>query len=131
MALDCIISGREAARAALAPFGVTVFSNKRDPSAAVPHAWMYSGNEARAQFRGWSEDIAYFHIWARSQAEAQELEDAVEFLDDYPSDSSGNALAPRWTAQSKTRNLEDDGETWHTTILYAVRYGDKRKLLAV
>jgi hypothetical protein len=129
VALDCIITGREAARTALSAYNCTLYSNKRDPNAALPHAWMYSGSEARAQFRGWSEDIVYLHIWTTSQASAQELENAVIFLDDYSAANSSNAIGIRWTMQSKTRLVEDDLSTWHTAILYAVRYGDKRKLL--
>lgn len=129
MALDCIITGREAARTALDAYNCVLYSNKRDPNATLPHAWMYAGSEVRAQFRGWSEDIVYLHIWTTSQAAAQELENAVDFLDDYSATTSGNALVPRWTMQSKTRFVEDDLSTWHSTVLYAVRYGDKRKLL--
>lgn len=129
--LDSMISGQSQVATALddLDIGVQFYFNRRADDAPIPHAWMYPGNEGVTALYGWVEDIVYLLMFAHSQAELQDMEKAVSFLDDYPATSHGDALTPRWRLQSKTRLISEEGDVWQNTSLYAVRYGDKRKLI--
>jgi hypothetical protein len=71
----------------------------------------------------------YLDLWARSAAEIQTLQNAVHFLDDYNLASFGNAIRIQYKFQSDSKLTEAQNRQ-HLTALYAVRYGDKRKMVS-
>lgn len=129
--LDATISVREPIRAAITPLGAKLYTDQRtEPGGTVriPYAWLYSTTESDAptNFYGFLEDIVSLDLFASSQRQLANLEDAVAFLDDYRAETYGNAILPHYLRQSKTRIFESEG-VLHCTVLYAVRYTDLRK----
>lgn len=95
-----------------------------------PHGWLRLGNENReSRTLGRQFDTAYLDLYGRSLAELAKLEDAAAFMDDVQFSTLGNAINPRYLMSSKTY-LQEAADRHHTTVLYEIRYGDKRKLLA-
>lgn len=97
-----------------------------DTRAPLPHGWMYPGVEGPGRFWWQLEETPSLHLYARSLGEMQELEDAVEFLDDHQAPTFGDAIAPHYELASKQR-LPEGENLWHTTITYTVTYSDNRK----
>lgn len=132
--LDATVSVRQPLRDALTPLGAKLYTDERfDPGGTVrvPYAWFYSASEGDAPptLYGYLEDTVSLDLFASSQRQMANLEDAVEFMDDYHADSYGNARFPHYRFQSKTRLFESEGII-HTTILYTCRYFDLRKLVS-
>ena len=95
-----------------------------------PHGWLRPGNES-PEFRVMARqlDTAYLDLYGRSPAELEKLEEAAAFMDETQFPTYENAINPRYRFESKTY-LQEAADRHHTTILYSIRYGDKRKLLA-
>lgn len=133
--LDCVISvvneTRSALNAAIPGTATPLYVGLQRPATAtLPHAWLRESNEGpfEPNLRR-VEDIVYLDLYARSSGELQKMENAVSFLDDHNPTGYGNAAGITYLIQSKTRLAEAEGAV-HTTILFSVRYFDKRKLIA-
>jgi hypothetical protein len=131
--LDATISVRDQLRTALEAVGAKLYIDERiepeDKPVRIPHGWFWSTTESDSapdRIFGRLEDIVTLQLYARSQRGLANLEDAVEFLDDYWAPDYGNALSVHYIMQSKTRTSEGEG-LWSCNILYAVRYTDARK----
>lgn len=129
--LDATVSIRQPVRDALTPLGAKLYTDQRtEPggSVRIPYAWLYSTTESDApkNIVGYLEDIVSLDLFANSQRQLANLEDAVAFLDDYRAETYGNAILPHYLMQSKTRIFESEG-VLHTTILLSCRYTDLRK----
>lgn len=99
-------------------------------SALVPYAYIRRGSESlhADSTAGTYEAIVYLDLYARSSDEVARMENAAAFLDSYNPPPFGNAMRIQYEAQSKTQ-LSEAVNREHTTVLYAVRYADKRKLV--
>jgi hypothetical protein len=131
--LDTVGSVRPKVREELEALGAKLYVNERsdiDAPAKLPHGWMYPGTEGPSTFWWQLEETVTLHLYGRSLGEIQDLEDAVAFLDDWRGDTSGNCIAPHYLLASKSR-LPEGENSWHTTILYTVVYGDHRKVIQV
>jgi hypothetical protein len=130
--LDATISVREQLRTALEAVGAKLYTDQRtegDGTVKYPHGWFWTTTESDSapdRIFGRLEDIVTLVLYARSQRGLANLEDAVEFLDDYWASDYGNALSVHYIMQSKTRTPEGEG-LWSSSVLYAVRYTDARK----
>lgn len=71
-------------------------------------------------------DIVYLDLYARGPEQAQIMENAVSFMDNYIFPDYGNAQTPWFRMVSKTEQPETGSE--HITVMYEVRYADKRRL---
>lgn len=104
-----------------------LYVGKVDQEAIVPYAWIRRGSEGPLlSVAARDEATVYLDLYARSSSEAQIMENAAAFLDDYNAPPYGNALSIRYRLASKTQLSEAETRE-HVTILYSVRYGDKRK----
>lgn len=111
--------------------GVTpvLYLGKREGTVVVPHALARNGTEVpvRTMLAEYMTPVT-LDIWARSLTEAQLIENAVAFLDDFHAPSYGNAINPYYSVESKTVLGEAEGVE-HVTVTYAVTYQDKRKVV--
>lgn len=95
----------------------------------LPFFWLHRGGESATLKRaGKYEAQVYMDMYARSSAEAQRMENAVAFLDDYNPAPNGNAMSIRYELASKTQ-LSEAEQREHITVLYRVTYADKRQLI--
>lgn len=101
-----------------------------DEPVQMPHGWIYPGTESPGPMWFQLEEIVTLHLYGRSLGELDVLEDAVAFLDDHWAPNAGDAIAPYYKLQSKSR-LPEGENVWHTTIFYSVTYTDLRKFQEV
>ena len=124
--VDSILTSLRTSMGALAT-PAQVYFGAVPSTAMLPYNWIYVADEIPNGIQGQMQAIVALHMYARSAREIQLLENAAEFLDDYPAPNFGNAWGPHYRIQSKPRLPEDEGR-WHTTATFTVDYYDKRKL---
>lgn len=127
---DCIEAARPSVSAALQTKGAKLYVNQRyeqGGTVAPKHGFLWSTTESRAPaVFGRMTDTVTLQLFAPSTYELGELQDAVEFLDDYRPPDYGDARCAHWTLESKTR-VPEGGGRWQVSMLYSVEYSDARK----
>lgn len=131
---DLVIAVRDDVRDAIEDLTLSGVSPKLyvgsvSASAVLPFAWLRRGGEVPLQKTAEKyEATIYLDIYARSSTEAQLMENAVAFLDDYNPAPYGDAEGIHYYQASKTQ-LSEAEQREHVTILYRVPYSDRRRLV--
>jgi hypothetical protein len=110
--------------------GAKLYVNQRyepDGTVKMPHAWAWSVTEAEGVLYGQMEDLIYLQLFANNVDQLQQMENAVEFLDDYYPPSFGNASNPRYQREEAIQRVPEGNGRWQSTIPLTARYTDLRK----